>query len=69
MKTIMKRIAALVLIAAMAVMAVAGCSKSSGSKSAGNKSADTMFGLMKEAQALEKKTVEVSAEINTIRHQ
>lgn len=65
MKTIMKRIAALVLIAAMAVMAVAGCSKSSGSKSAGNKSADTMFGLMKEAQALEKKTVEVSAEINT----
>lgn len=29
MKTIMKRIAALVLIAAMAVMAVAGCSKSS----------------------------------------
>lgn len=37
MKTIMKRIAALVLIAAMAVMAVAGCSKSSGSKSAGNK--------------------------------
>lgn len=35
MKTIMKRIAALVLIAAMAVMAVAGCSKSSGSKSAG----------------------------------
>lgn len=33
MKTIMKRIAALVLIAAMAVMAVAGCSKSSGSKS------------------------------------
>ena len=51
MKTIMKRIAALVLIAAMAVMAVAGCSKSSGSKSAGNKSADTMFGLMKEAQA------------------
>lgn len=39
MKTIMKRIAALVLIAAMAVMAVAGCSKSSGSKSAGNKSA------------------------------
>lgn len=65
MKTIMKRIAALVLIAAMAVMAVAGCSKSSGSKSAGNKSADTMFGLVKEAQALEKKTVEVSAEINT----
>lgn len=34
MKTIMKRIAALVLIAAMAVMAVAGCSKSSGSKEA-----------------------------------
>lgn len=65
MKTIMKRIAALVLIAAMAVMAVAGCSKSSGSKSAGNKSADTMFGLVKEAQSLEKKTVEVSAEINT----
>ncbi|MDD6233971.1 MAG: hypothetical protein PUB17_02210 [Lachnospiraceae bacterium] len=64
MKTIMKRIAALVLIAAMAVMAVAGCSKSSGSKSAGNKSADTMFGLMKEAQSLEKKTFEASAEIN-----
>lgn len=56
MKTFMKRITALVLVAAMAVMAFAGCQKSSGSKSAGsNKSADTMFGLVKEAQSLEKR--------------
>ena len=66
MKTFMKRITALVLVAAMAVMAFAGCQKSSGSKSAGsNKSADTMFGLVKEAQSLEKKTYEASIEAET----
>ena len=64
MKGFMRKAAALLLIVAMAVAAFAGCSKDSGSTSGKNKSADTMFGLLKEAGQLEKKTFETTMEID-----
>lgn len=64
MKVLIKRAAALFIAAAMAVTAFAGCGKDSGSKSANNSSANSMFGILRQAQELEKKTFETTMEID-----